>query len=183
MGDTLKTAMAGAALSIGDWVTAGGAGSLTDVGYLKEGSVMSFALGEHAITPDNVPTPVRLVPTTKEVGLKAMLQEVDLDKLAYLLNQPSANLTGIAPNKSLLGGALEEQYKQVTLVTKGIAGATALAATRTITLWRCRVKIDGDVTFSAKSGEQLFSATIMALWDDSVATADKVFKVVDSGGA
>lgn len=180
--DIKNIAIGAAVLSLGDWVTAGGAGSLTDVGLTLEGSMLSIATEFFDVSGEQVIGKVRSVPTSMTVTVKAKLQEASLDNLRRAINQPSANLTGTAPNKSLLVGEPSEQYLQGTLVTKGIAGSTSVHATRTITFWRGVVKSIGEISYS-KGGNQVYDVEIECLEDTSVSTADKFFKIVDTSGA
>lgn len=180
--DIKKMAIGAATLSIGDWVTTGGAGSLTDVGATQEGSMLAEATEFFDVEIEQAQGIVRSVPTKRTPTIKAKLVEADLDKLQRLLHQPTTNLTGTSPNRTLLVGEAQEAYHQIQIVSKGIQGSSGVAGTRTITVWRAVVKNIGETAY-AKGGLQTRDVEIAILEDLSVTTADKLYKIVDSGAS
>ncbi len=174
-------AIGGSTLSLGAYVPAGGAGSLTDVGALKDGSELSIAKEIYEVKSSSVEGVLRAIPVDTSFELKAILQEASLDNLRKVLGQPSANLTGTAPNKTLLVGNAAEEYFQGTVSTGGISGGTT-PATRLLTMWKLYVKGLEAIAFK-KGQEQTYGVTFGMVADQSVTTADKFYKVVDSGGA
>lgn len=180
--DVKNIAIGGAVLSIGDWVTAAGAGSLTDVGLLKDGSELTFETENYEVESDSAQGMLAAVPIKTSVKIKAVLQEATLDNLRRVLNQVTGNLSGTAPNKTLLVGERSEQYHQLSIVSKGPKGSGLTSATRTITGWKGVVKIADAIAFK-KGAEQTYGVEITLLYDPSVSTADKFLKIVDTGGA
>lgn len=181
--DSKKIAIGAGVLSIGPYVAAGGAGTLVDVGLTKEGTELSLKITKAEVgNGEQVFGPQFAVPTDVEMELKAVMGEADIDKLAWLTSQPSGNLTGTAPNKSLLLGEPEEQYKQIQVVSKGIRGTNGTAASRTFTGWKGFVKSVEPVKF-AKGSEQVYSVTFGFCEDLTVTTADKFGKIADTGAA
>jgi len=171
-------AIGGTTLSLGAYVTAGGAGSLTDVGLLKDGSELNIAKEIYEVKSSSANGVLRAIPIDSTYELKAILQEATLDNMRKALGQPSANLTGTAPNKTLLVGDMAEEYFQGTVSTGGTGGTPA---TRLMTFWKLYVKAVETLAFK-KGQEQMYGITFGMVADQSVAAADKFYKVVDSGG-
>lgn len=169
-------------LSIGDWVTAGGAGSLTDVGLLKDGSEITIEEENYEIESDSVQGALLSVPVKTTVKVKAVMQEATLALLRRMIQQPTGNLTGTAPNDTLLVGDRTEQYSQMTISTKGGKGAGSVAATRLFTFWKGVPKLGGAIAIK-KGAEQTWEVEFSIMYDPSLATADKFFKIANSGAA
>jgi hypothetical protein len=178
--NTGNIAIGVATVSVGAYVTAGGAGSLTDVGHTKGPTTLTVTGNDYAVATEQSFGTIRKVPISATVKVKVMMDEATLDNLRTAFRQASSQLTGSAPNKTLLVGNITEQYHQVQIVTKGTGGTTQ--ATRTITIWRAITETVAEIAFG-KGNEQTFEVTFDCLYDDSVATGDKFLKVVDSGGA
>lgn len=180
--DTKRISIGRADVSVSDYVTAAGAGTFTDVGHTQGPTTLEIANQDYEIKSEQVLAAIASIPVDNKVTLKFTMLESALDNLRYALRQVSGNLTGSAPNKTLLIGDAQEVYQQMKLVSKGIKGATLVAATRTITIWRAAF-VSAEAIGFAKDKEQLFTVTMSVMYDDSVATADKYLKIVDSGGA
>lgn len=173
MADTVSNIIVGAAtISVGAYVASGGAGSLTDVGAIVGGATIDPKRAYKEIKSDHHLGTLALVKTGDDYELKFAMEESTLGNLLLALDQPSANLSGgtlrIDPNAS----AVE---KQVQVVTRG-TGATNV---RTVTAWKCVFTDVGAIPFK-KDGEQMYQVTVRFLQDLTVATADKVAKVVDT---
>lgn len=182
MPEVKNIAIGGAALSLGDYVAAGGAGTLADVGLLKDGSEITIQREMYEVKSDSAQGVLRAVPTDIGYEVKAILQEATLANFRKVTGQPSANLTGTAPNATMEGGEAAEEYFQATIVTKGTAGATGVYATRTYTFWKLYVK--GVEALPIKKGqEQTYGVTFGAAEDLSVSAAGKFFKVADTSGS
>lgn len=164
-----------ATISVGDWVTAGGAGTLTDVGHTKGGTKLAPQFNDVDIDSDQSFGALRKFPASGSFSIKIPMEEITLENLRRAMRQPSANVTGAAPNQTLLLGAPAEQYLQVQMVGPGL-GTNKV---RTATLWRCIVSEVAELGIN-KEGAQLLDVTLMVLYDDSVATADKFGTIVDS---
>ena len=165
---------------VGAYVTAGGPqGTMVDCGHTKGPTTLNVTGNDYEIATEQSFGTIRKVPISASVKVKAMMDEATLDNLRIAFRQATGQLSGTAPNKTLLVGNITEQYHQVQLVTKGTGATTP--ATRTITIWRAIVATVAEIAFG-KSSEQTFEVTFDCLYDDSVATGDKFLKVVDSGG-
>lgn len=173
--DATKIEVGAGTFSIGDYTTAGGAGSLTDVGHVKSPYELGVAMENFDVETERAVGIVKTVPIKDDYTLKVAFHETDPEWLRIALGQASGNLTGTAPDETLLVGDRSEQYHQGTLVGPGI-GTTA---TRTLTFWKLQTQSMEPIQFG-KSVEQSYVVTFRILRDDSVATADKYFKQVDT---
>ena len=175
MPDVDKVLFGAGVFSIGDWVTAGGAGSLTDVGHTAGPIEMQIAREDVEVDSEQVIGSMRRVPTGIKYTIKVPMKEGDLENMRIALGEPAGSLTGVAPDETLVVGSPIEQYHQATIVTKGI-GTTGV---RTITLWKLYPESIDPIPH-AKGAPQMVSVTFHALHDESLATGDKVFKAVDA---
>ncbi|HEY3175678.1 MAG TPA: hypothetical protein VGK94_07950 [Candidatus Polarisedimenticolia bacterium] len=176
-----KIAIGRADVSLSAYVTAGGAGTFTDVGHTKGPCTIEESGSDYEVKSEQELGSLMSVPIEKKVMLKFAMIEADVANLQKALRQPSGNLTGTPPNSILAVGDPQEEYRQIQLVTKGIKGtATGAAATRTVTIWRGAFVSIEPIGFS-KESEQVYGVTVNCLYDESVATADKYYKIVDSG--
>ncbi len=182
MGDIKNAPVGAAVVSLGAYVAAGGAGTLTDVGYIKEGVELHDQTEDYELETENTQGPLRSVPIKKDVTVKVVMAENDLDKLAKLVRQAAAALTGAAPNKVLSVSGDQEMYFQLQIVTKGVAGATGVYGTRTITCWRAVPKTRDAIKFTRK-GEQVVGVTFKLMEDPSAASSGSFYKIADTGGA
>lgn len=173
--DSSKIMVGAGVVSIGAYVTAGGAGTLTDVGHTKEPVVMAAGYTDFDVTSERAFGVLKKVPQDMAITIRVPMLEVIPENLRVAMRQPAANLTGTTPNETLLVGDPQEQYHQVEVVGPS-PGTSGL---RTITLWKMIVMELAEVPF-AKGDTQVFNVTMMAMYDDSLATADKFFKSVDS---
>lgn len=172
---TANIIVGAATVSIGDYVTAGGAGSLTDVGHTKSPTTLASTYEDFEVISERVGGVLKKVPQMTRHKFKASLTEATIEHMRIAMRQPSANVSGTPPDLTLRVGASAEQYHQFTLVTVGV-GTTAV---RTLTIWRGIVESVSEIPY-AKGAEQMFEIVIDALLDETVATADKFFKVVDA---
>lgn len=173
--DATKIMVGAGTFSIGAYVTAGGAGSLTDVGHVATPFELGVAMENFDVETERAVGIVKTTPQKDDYTLKVAFHESDPEWLRTALGQPSANLTGTAPDETLLVGDRAEQYHQATLVVSGI-GTTGV---RTLTFWKLQTISMEPVSFG-KAIEQMYVVTFRALRDDSLATADKYFKQVDA---
>jgi len=173
--DATKIEVGSGVFSIGDWVTAGGAGSLADVGHIKSPFEIGVAMENFDVETERAIGIVKTTPTKDDYTLKVHFHEADPEWLGFALGQPDANLTGTAPDETLLVGDRSERYHQATIVGTGI-GTTAV---RTWTFWRLQV-ISLEPVLIGKAVEQSYNVTFRILRDDSVSTADKHFNQADT---
>lgn len=170
--------MVGAAtVSIGAWVTAGGAGSLTDVGHTKTPVTLTGAFEDFELISERAPGVMSKINTMTRFKLKIPIIEATMANWLAALREPVANLTGTPPDEILLvgGAGPAEKYHQITLVGPGL-GTTGV---RTLTFWRGVVESVSEVPF-AKGAEQLLEVVYDILWDGTVSTLDKFFKIVET---
>ncbi len=179
--NTGNIAIGQAQVLIGAWVTAGAAqGSMVDVGHTKGPTTLTINGKDYVVETEQSFGAIRKIPIGADVKLKVFMSEATLDNYRIAFRQASGNVSGTAPNKTILVGQITEQYHQIQVLTKGTGSTTP--ATRTITIWRGIVESVDEIPYG-KSGEQVLAVTIHCMYDDSVATADKFLKIVDSGGA
>lgn len=180
--DQKNVAIGGAVVSIAAWAANAAATGHVDVGILKEPPEETPSIENYVPEFESLEGGVVSFPQKTGFEVKLVLAEATPDLKQIALQQPTANLSGTAPNKTLLRGLREEQYKSIKVVTKGGTGATGVRATQTITYHRCAVSKVEPLTY-AKGKEQLIGVTFMVLQDTSVSTADVFSKEVHSGGS
>jgi len=163
-------------VTIGAWVTNGGAGTLADVGYIEAGIVLQDTAEDFLAETENTQGALKSVPMRKTVTLQIPMAEATLANWKLAMRQAAANLTGTVPNQTLLVKNETETYYQAQVVTKG-PGTTGV---RTITLWRLAGNAREAVTFT-KSGKQVLNVTFNVLEDDSFsAGGSQWYKIVDA---
>lgn len=163
-------------VSIGDYVTAKGAGTLADAGATIGGISLQVKTETHVTEADQYLGELMRTPSKRTAELKFVMEESDLEKWRLMSEQPAANLTGVAPNKTLLTDAdAAEQYHQIAITTKGV-GTTKV---RTITLWRCVIVNSEPISFK-KDEEQKVAVTVAVLEEISGTGLDTLFKTVDA---
>jgi len=173
--DATKILVGAGVVSLGDYVSAGGSGTLTDVGHTKNPVTFAPTFENFEIRGERAFGPIRISPQDMSLAIKVPMMEAVLEKYRIALRQPAANKSGTAPNETLLVGQPAEQYHQLQIVGPGL-GTTKV---RTCTFWKCIVEAVAEVPF-AKAAEQMLDVTFRALFDDSVTTADKFGKIVDA---
>lgn len=180
--DIKRIEIGAAAISVSAYVTAGGAGSFTDVGYTEGPATIEPEFGDYRVEPEQVLGAIRAVPTKSGYKLKFAMKESAGANLVTATRIPVANLTGVAPNTTFLVGDPVEIYNQIKLVTKGgRATAAGVDATQTWTFWRCAA-MSMDAIGITKEKEKIVGVTFDILYDESVATADKYWKQVNASG-
>jgi hypothetical protein len=173
--DATQIQSGAAVVSVGDWVTAGSAGSLTDVGHMKGPVSLTPSFEDYEIKSERAFGTLKRVPISGSLKLAMDLQEVTAEHMRIAMRQPDANLTGTSPDQTLNIGDFTEQYHQVTVVVTG-PGTTNV---RTLTLWKGYMEALGAIPF-AKGEEQHLAITFDCLYDDSVTSTAKFGKIVDT---
>lgn len=173
--DATKVITGAGTFSIGAYVTAGGAGSLVDVGYSNAPFELTPEFENTEIESENQQGVIKSVPTKTGYTLKVPILESDPEHLRIALGQPAANLTGTAPDETLRVGDRTEQYHQGTLATSGIGTTGA----RTFTFWKLQI-LSMDPIQIGKAVAQMYNAVFRVMPDTSVTTLDKFFKQVDA---
>ena len=178
--DIKRIEIGAATISISSYVTAGGAGTFTDVGYTEGPCTLEHAGSDYKLKPEQVLGAIASIPTEFGVKIKFAMKESAAANLQWALRQGAP--TGVVPNTTFLVGDPTETYQQVKIVTKGgKLTATGAAAAQTITVWRGSVEVSDPIAIS-KEKEKIVGVTIDCLYDESVATADKYYKQVNAGG-
>lgn len=163
---------------IDDYVAAGSpVASPTEVGHTRGPVTVTPAFTDYEIKSEQAASTIRRFPTDFTVTVKVPMIEATLDHWREALRQPSGNLTGdgSSTDKVLLVGLAQEQYHQVKILGPGLGSA----GTREIWIWKGIVTEVPEYSITRES-EQLLNVSILAAYDDSVATADKIMKVVDA---
>lgn len=169
------TASGAGEFKLGDYVTAGGAGTLVDLGHVKNPYELAGAMENFDETTERATGIVLTEPISDSHEVKVAFHQSEIEILRIAYGQPSANKSGSGNNLTLLIGDRVSQYHQATLQVKG-PGTTAK---RLMTFWKLQVIAREAISFG-KSTAQLVITTFRILRDDSVVTADKYFKFVDS---
>lgn len=159
--------------SYGDYVAAGGAGSLSDAGHVKSPFELATAMENFDDETERVTGIVLTNPIKTDHTLKVALHQVDAALFQMALGLPAANRTGTAPNETVLVGDRVAQFHQATLVVpgEGTTGST------TFTFWKLQVISVEPIQFG-KGVSQMLAVTFRALRDDTVTSLDKHYKRV-----
>lgn len=160
--------------SIGPWVTAGGAGTLVDLGHMAE---VSIADEGEAVLFESERAQGRLAASWAKAGysIKIKIKEFRAELMRQMLQQPAANKTGTGDNLTLLIGEKAVEYFQGALVLSGQPHGTT--GVHTWTFWRLMPQTLGELVFTKNAfGE--WETTLLGFQDESVATADKFYKRV-----
>lgn len=165
-----------AVVSMGDYVTAKGAGTLVDVGATLGGASIGMTHTHKRLETDQNLGEVGGVPSKRVMELKFAMIESDIEKFRVAFGQPIANRSGTTPNFTLnVDPNAAEQYHQISFVSKGV-GTTKV---RTITFWRCAVVGIEPVAFK-KDDQQTYTVTIAVFEETTGAGLDNFCKIVDA---
>ncbi len=170
-----KILIGAATVSIGDWVTAAGAGSLVDVGHTKAPATITPNFEHVEITSERAVGALKLIPIDGSYSLKVSILEGVLANFQLAAKNADGNVTGTPPDLIFEVGEAAERYHQITLT--GIPGV-GTTSVRTITIWRAAVESVAEVSFG-KGVEQMLEVTFRILHDDSVSALGKFMKIVD----
>ena len=169
-------------ISISPWVTAGGAGSFVSAGHTEGDAILELDKEDLSEGSEQVLGKLFQEPIGFGMRLKYAAKEASLDLMGDYLQQIAANLTGTAPNKTLLIGEPTAVYKQIKIVTTGEATLqSGLKAIQTITLYRCAMLKPEPLSF-AKGKVRLLGFTWEVMYDESMTTLDKYGKIVNASG-
>lgn len=178
-------------LSIGTYVAAGGAGSLTDVGTISDVNV-NYDATYKDVESDSSYFALDTYATKVAVSIEFTAHEAQLTLLAKAMGlAPSSAVATVArvggatdgTQTMLVGDLPAVQYYQATLLIDNqsmlhaIGGADAYTK-RTYTFWRT-VPV-AKIKKSYKRDDHVkYKVELKVYYDSSVSTADKLFKVVD----
>jgi hypothetical protein len=184
------------ALTIGTYAAAGGTPSATmAIGNVSDVEV-EYSADDKVIESDSLPYEQDIFTTKIVTGLKFTMHEADLVKLGIAMSQFAGTFSdptnpditpreqGVTDGTSiLLVGLPTQAYYQIQLVVddqsfKSTPSVSNTYTKRTITFWRCR--ITPKIKHSYKRDDWVKAAVeVKVLYDSSVTTNDKVFKIVD----
>lgn len=173
--DVTKIMVGAGVLSLGDYVTAGGAGSLSDAGFTLDDFQLTSNQENFDVEVEQTTGTVLTSKVKTEFTLKCTFAQAEAELLRVLLAQPSGNKSGTGANLTLRVGNAATQYHQATLVVPG-PGTTGV---RTLTFWKLQILTSDPIPFGKKV-VQKYGATFRLLYDSTVSTADKFFKQVDA---
>lgn len=166
---------AATSITIAAWIADKAASGYVDIGYTKAPTSITPAFENYDTEVEQEDSFIKTRPTKTNYTIKIPFAEATLVNLRKLLGQAAGNLTGTGSDLTLLVTKRAEQYWSLILVGPG-PGTNGV---RTTSMWKCQVLSMGDWTYS-KAGEQIFEATLRILFDTSVTTVDKMFRVVDT---
>lgn len=169
-------------VSLAAWAADKAATPFTDVGA----TFSSFKLTrkEKWYSYDNVqqyPGVVDEEPTFVEEEIEFTMGEVDLAKIRWAMNIAAAQLTGVAPNETLLVGFQAKQFWTVKVDTNGPRGATGTRGAQVVSLWKVRLGMDSIEYDRDKPSEVKVKGVV--IYDTSVTTTDKLHKHAITGAA
>lgn len=169
--DNSKIIGGAAKLSVGPYVTAGGAATLVDWGELAEPPKLQGSRKYADIQGERQIGTIKKFLTDYDCMILFKLLENQPEFFRAWASQPAANKTGTAPNETVLVGTPVIEYFQVQLVVPGY-GTTGID---TYTGWKGVFMNPGEIPF-AKGAPQDISGAFQLLPDTSVTTADKNYK-------
>ena len=172
----LNVLQGGAVVSLGAWVTAGGAGTLTDVGIIQGGLKFDDKRTYHKIEYDHHLGELKANCTKRTAQIKFKVGEMSLRNLALSLDGLGMLGTSTSPNNSILHNPDAVATELQCQFTAPGLGTNKL---RTFTAWKGVVTAHSPIDFS-KTVEQSTEFTIDLLQDLTVVTADQDYKFVDS---
>jgi hypothetical protein len=176
--DLSKVKVKAAVVSLGDYVTAKGAGTLVDVGLTKGGVTIGYKPTYYPIEGDQHLGELAGIPTKREVELKFTMTQTEAEKLRLITEQPAANFTGAPPNiTGNVDANAVEQYHQVKLSIAG--GGVGTLGLREMTFWRC-VFVACDPIPYKKDGEQLYAVTVRVYQEITGTGTDSFYRQVDT---
>lgn len=164
-------------VEIGPWVTAKGAASLVDMGYLgAAGVTIDPNITYHDVDVQQHLAAIHKWPTKRGFAIKVPMVEADANKILLAMENPPGNQSGTTPNfTNLIDADSAEQYHQVKLTFKG-TGSTGV---RTQTYWRCVVTAVDAIPLK-KDGEQVYAMTLEPTFEETGTGNDTLMKQVDA---
>ena len=173
--DSTKILVGAGTAYIGDYVAAAGAATLVDVGHTHKPVSYAPEFKNYDVESERAFGVIKSSPVDAMIKVTVPMMETTAQNLRIAMRQPSANISGSAPNNTILVGDPKEQYHQIKISGPGPGTNKA----RDIFFWKCQVESMKEVGI-AKGDVQVYDVVFRVLYDDSVATADKFFKQVDS---
>ena len=186
MGASQNIVLGRADVSIGAWVTNGGAGSLTALGHTSGPVSLETTWDNFRVESEQQLGALAAEPTKVTHKLKFSMLESLLENWRIALRQLAAQKTGTTPNFILALADPSVQYWQIQLVGKPIRSALSALGpnpgSRTITAWRAALE-STDAIQLTKDSPQILVCTFDLMYDESIAaptTAGNYLKVVDT---
>lgn len=162
--------------SIGPYTSSGSSGALQDIGHTMTPFELAGGFANFDVETERATEIVGTYPQKSDYTLKVSFAQNEPEAMRIAYRQTAGNLSGTAgTGETLRVGSAVAQYHQATLVVPG----TGTGLTATYTFWKLQVATV-DATAFGKAAVQQLVVTFRVIRDDTVATADKLFKRVDS---
>ena len=163
-------------LSIGPYTSSGGAGTLADIGHTSTPFKLNGGFANFDVETERATEIVATFPQKSDYTLEVDFSQNEPEAMRIAYRQTAGNLSGTAgTGETLRIGSAVAQYHQATLVVPG----TGTNLTATYTFWKMQVATVAATEFG-KAAVQKLTVTFRLIRDDTVSTADKLFKRVDT---
>ncbi len=173
-------------VSLSAWVTNGGAGSFTQVGYTDGAIEIDHPREFKIIEADQLQGPIAQVPIKFGAKVKVNLIESILENWRIALAQAAGQKTGADPNFIFAVDEPIEAYWQVKIACQAQRDAMKAVGpnpgVRTFLLWRAAIE-NLDKILIARSQHQILPVTFNLMEDPSVAaptTKGRFYSVTDT---
>ena len=154
----------------------------TDVGAIIGGVHLDRKTSYHEVKSDHAMNILDMIKTEDYLTATFAMEESNMENLAYAWDQPQANVSGSAPNKTLNRTPNSaRQLLAMKIVSAGSGMGAGSTNTRTMTAWKCVIVGVGKSSFK-KDGEFLLEVTVRILQDLGItnASTSQDLKTVDS---
>lgn len=164
------------AISIGEYVTAKGAGTLVDLGILDGGFELDMSEEQTDIMSDKHLGPLSQEPHKRGLALKFVAEEAAVDNLLKFWGAKDADKSGVSPNFTLEPSVDNPaRYHQIQIADLGLGTGKI----RTWTFWRARRF--GPFKYAAKRDQpRKFEATFSLMQEITGTGPSSFFKFVES---
>jgi hypothetical protein len=176
MATSNNSVLVGAAtVTIGGWVSAAATTSMTDFGHTKAPVTIGAEFENFEAMSERSFGPVKIKPIGQKFTVQVPAMEVTAANMAVAYRQATGNLSGSAPNQTLLVDDATERYHQI-IVTGPSPGTNGVG---TYTFHKCHITSIAPNPI-AKGDTQVLDMTFTVLKDDSVTAANKYFKYIET---
>ena len=174
--DDTKVKVGAGVISIGEYVAAGGAATLVDIGHTDQPFAINSNFESFDVESERTDGLILTVPIKSTYEVEFSVLEVTPGRLAQIFRQAAGSVTGTAPNQTIVITSAVSRLFQIQIVGKGI-GTTGV---RTVTFWRCQ-PVSCEPILHGKAAVQAYRALFRVLYDSSVnPPAGEYFKQVDA---
>jgi len=165
-------------VSMGDYVTAKGAGTLIDMGLTEGGFHIGPKRSYYDVDGDQYLGILDSVKTKDELEVKFVMKESDAQKLILAMSQPDANKTGTTPDFTVnVDPQAPRRLHQLKFSSAG--GGVGTTLLREMTFWRAVIKAVDAIGYK-KDGAQLYALTVAILQEITGSGTDNFYRQVDS---